>query len=92
MFCNGGMEDVVHESLECGWRVAEAKVHYCWFEEPSPGLERCLVFVSFLDADIVISLADVEFGEYHGSTKVANEVSDEQKRVLVTNRPGINFL
>jgi hypothetical protein len=34
---------------------------------------------------------DVKFGEYDSSTEVANEVSNEQERVLVTNRPGINL-
>jgi hypothetical protein len=49
------------------------------------------VFVSFLYAYIVVSLADVEFGEYDSSTEVTNEVPDERERVLVTNRPGINL-
>jgi hypothetical protein len=53
--------------------------------------ECSLVFVPFLYAYIVISLADVEFGEYDSSTEVTNEVPDEQERILVTNRPGIDL-
>jgi hypothetical protein len=40
--------------------------------------ERSLMFVSLFDTYVVVSLTDVEFGKYDGSTEIANEISDEQ--------------
>jgi hypothetical protein len=48
------------------------------------------VFVSFSDVYVVISLADIELGEYDGSAEVTNEISDEWEGVLITNRPGVD--
>jgi hypothetical protein len=39
--------------------------------------KRGFVFVSFFDMYVVVSLTDVKLGEYDGSTKIANEISDE---------------
>jgi hypothetical protein len=49
------------------------------------------VLVSFLYADIVVSLAYVKLGEYDGPSEVTNEVSYEWERVLVMNCPGIDL-
>jgi hypothetical protein len=87
VFCNCGAEDVVHEGLECGWRITEAEVHHCWLEQSASRFERGFVFVSCSDAYVVVSLADVELGEYDGSAEVANEIADEWEGVLITNRP-----
>jgi hypothetical protein len=91
MFCNGGAEDVVHEGLECGWQITEAEVHHRWLEQSTSCFEHGFVFVSFSDAYVVVSLADIELGEYDGSAKVANEISDEWEGVLITNRPTIDL-
>jgi hypothetical protein len=32
MFGDSGSENVIHESLKCGWQITEAEVHYRWFE------------------------------------------------------------
>jgi hypothetical protein len=49
------------------------------------------VLVSFLYAYVIVSLADIELCEYDGSAEVADEVSDEWERVLITNRPSVDF-
>jgi hypothetical protein len=49
------------------------------------------MFVSLFDTYVVVSLTDVEFGEYDGSAKIMNEISNEWEGVLVTNRPSVDL-
>jgi hypothetical protein len=35
------------------------------------------MFVPFFDAYVVVSLPDVELGEYDGSAEISNEVSNQ---------------
>ncbi|KIJ58555.1 hypothetical protein HYDPIDRAFT_102408, partial [Hydnomerulius pinastri MD-312] len=63
MFFKG---DVVHHRLERCWGVGKAEEHDCWLEEPVVSSESRLPFVSFFDADIVVSPAYVQLGEDFG--------------------------
>ncbi|EGN96543.1 hypothetical protein SERLA73DRAFT_58125, partial [Serpula lacrymans var. lacrymans S7.3] len=45
----------VHHRLEGRWRVGKSKKHNKGFKEAAIGPESGLVFVSFLDSDIVVS-------------------------------------
>ena len=56
-------EGVIHESLECGWRVAETKEHDHWLEESFVCDEGHFPLVSIFDTNIVIPPMNVEFGE-----------------------------
>jgi hypothetical protein len=87
MFGNGGAKDVIHEGLKCGRQVAEAKVHHCWFEQSSPHFEHGFVFIPFLNMYVIVPLTDVKLGKFDSSAKVVNEIADEWKGVLITNRP-----
>jgi hypothetical protein len=56
MFGDRGSIDIVHERLECGRRVAQAKEHYRRFVQSASSLERCFVLVSLLYPNVVVSL------------------------------------
>ena len=53
---------IIHESLEGGRRVAEAKHHDPWLMKASLGLKCGFVSIGLLDMDVVVSLSYVEFG------------------------------
>ncbi len=70
-------EDVVHHPLECGGRVHEPKEHDSGLKESSVHVECGLLFVAFLDPDVVVSPMNIELGEVLGSAKFVNEVRNE---------------
>ena len=59
--------DVVHECLESGWGIAEAKGHYCGFIESEGRLEGSFVFISFADLNIVVSPSNIKLGKITGA-------------------------
>ncbi|KIJ59177.1 hypothetical protein HYDPIDRAFT_101119, partial [Hydnomerulius pinastri MD-312] len=70
MFFEGGREDhdvfpedVVHHRLECRWGVGKTEEHDRRLKEPAVSPKGGLPFISFLDADVVISPAYVQLGE-----------------------------
>ena len=66
-------EDMVHESLEGGGSVAESKEHDGGFEESHGGNEGGFPLVFLLDANVVVSPANVKLGEQGGLLHVINE-------------------
>ena len=54
------VKDVIHHHLEGSGGVSETKKHDSWLVEAVTHLEGSFVFVSFLDVNIVISLANVQ--------------------------------
>src|SRR5713226_6776705 len=75
--CNLPTEDHVYHHLESGWRVGESEEHNCRFEESFRSKECHFPFVSFLNADIVVSPAYVKFGEEGAAGKVVNSLGNE---------------
>ena len=76
-------EGVIYESLECGGRVTKAKEHDGGFEEPFVGDEGCLPLVTILDADIVVPLTNVEFGEVTNVFQLVYKVGDEREEICI---------
>ena len=56
-----GAKDVIHHCLEGSWGVSEAEEHDSWFIEAVACFEGSFVFVTLLDADIVIPPANIQF-------------------------------
>ena len=54
---------MVHVCLEGGGGVAKSEEHYCGLIEAEGGGEGRLPAVFWVDEDVVVSPADVEFGE-----------------------------
>ncbi len=81
----------VHHSLEGRWRIGESEVHDCRLKEAVSGFECCLVFVSFADAYVIVPPAHIELCIDVRVAEVADEISNEGKRVLISDRDGVDF-
>ena len=77
-------EQVIHESLECGRRVAKSKEHNCWFKKSFVGNKGCLPLVTILDADIILPSTNVECSEVVSIFQLVHEVRDEREGIGVT--------
>ena len=56
-------EGVIHKLLECDGGIKKAKEHDGGLEESFMGNEGCLPLVTIFDADIVVLLTNIKFGE-----------------------------
>jgi len=88
-FCYDGSEDVIHHSLEGNRAVGHSEEHYEGFEEALVGAKGRLPLISGLDAYIVETLADIQFGEIPGSMELGNEFGDEGKRIFILDSYGV---
>ena len=75
-FCDHVPEGVIHESLESGRGVGEAKEHDCWFEEAFVSDKGCFPLVSVFDADVVVAPSNIEFCEDFSVPEFIDEVGD----------------
>jgi hypothetical protein len=58
-----GMENVVRQSHESGWGIAQAKREYCDFEKSVTSTESCFGSSILLNSDMMITGSKVDFGE-----------------------------
>ena len=63
---------MVHECLERWRSIAETKKHDCGFIEVEGSNECSLPLIFFMNANVVISPSDIEFGEEGGILHVIN--------------------
>ena len=80
---NEWLEYVVHEILECGWRIRKTEKHYGRFKESEVCAECGFPFVAFFDTNIIISPSYVHFREYFGVLNVIDEIADERKWIAI---------
>ena len=73
----------IHEHLESQRGSTESKKHYCQFEKSQEGGEGSLPFISFFDADVVVSPLYIKFSEMIKLLKVINKVRDEREGICV---------
>ena len=76
-------EVVVHECLESWRRSTEAKEHDGQFEQSLLSDECCLPFVSFFDANVVISPTDIKLRKVGEVVEVVDEVSNKGKGISI---------
>jgi len=84
-----GSEDVIHHSLEGSGAVGHSKEHYEGFEEASVGAKGCFSLISGLDAYIIETPADIQFGEVPGSAELGDEFRDEGERIFILDSYGV---
>src|SRR6267143_2611903 len=60
------VEQIVHDSLEGSWRVAEAKVHDLRYETTKWSEECGMESILWRYANVIESPTNVKFGENHG--------------------------
>ena len=85
-------KDMVHESLEGGGSIAESKEHDSGFKESHGGNESGFPLIFLLDADVVISRTNVEFGEQGGLLHVINEFWDEGEWIGISDSVGVQVV
>jgi hypothetical protein len=56
-------EQRVHHGLEGGWGVGHPEEHHLWFKEAVICDKCCFPLVSIAYSYVVVSPADIEFGE-----------------------------
>ena len=86
MLSYDGAEYMVHHCLEGSWGICKAKEHDRGFVQSIACFKGGFVFVSFLNAYVVISPSDVQLGIDVCPSQVGDEVGDEWKRILVADR------
>ena len=85
-------EDVVYESLEGGGSVAEPKEHDSGFKKSHGGDESSLSLIFFLNANVVISPTNVEFGEQGGLFHVVDELRDQGEGIGISDGVGVQVV
>jgi len=78
-----GSEDVIHHSLEGSRAVGHSKEHYEGFEEASVGAKGYFPLISGLDAYIIETPADIQFGKVPGSMCYEHRVGLQLLSALV---------
>ena len=76
-------EDVVDHTLECRGSIAESERHDSVFEKAVSATESRLPFVSFLDADEVVAVLEVDFVEIFRSSNSLLELIHIREGVTV---------
>jgi len=83
-------EDHVHHHLEGSGGVSQPKEHNRRFEESFGSKERCLPFVAFFDADVVVSPSYIEFGEEGAPSKAVDSLRYKRGYITVLLGPTVN--
>jgi hypothetical protein len=81
---DGTLEDAVHHALKCGGRVGEAEEHDVWHKDAELRLKRCFMPILLSDADVIVALAHVEFGEDAGISDASNSWGNKRHWIEVS--------
>ena len=63
MLVNEGVEDMIHHSLKCGWRISKSKVHDYGFPDAETHFEHSFPLITVMDLDVVVPPLDVKGGK-----------------------------
>jgi hypothetical protein len=85
-------EDGIHHHLECHRGVSETKKHHGGFEESLWGKEGGLPLIPWLNSDVIVPPADIEFGEESAATEVVDGLRDQGRNIVVLLCPFIHGL
>ena len=91
MFEDDVAVDVVHHGLKSCWQVGESKVHYSRFKKTVSGFEHRFLFISFMNAHVIVSPSNVKFGVYVRVAQISDEIGNQQEWVLVSNCDGVDL-
>jgi hypothetical protein len=83
------LEDVVHHSLEGGWRVSESEKHHQGFEKSAIHTKCCLPLIAFLHLDIVVTPLYIELHKVFRTVKLVDEFRNEGQGVPIFDHEGI---
>ena len=85
-------ENVIHECLKHGGSIAESEEHDCGFEESHGGNEGSFPLILLSNANVVISPANVKFGEQGGLLYVIDEFWDEREWLGISDGVGVQVV
>ena len=69
---------MVHKGLKSAGGIAESNEHDSWFKKSKRGDERSFPLIFLMDADVVVTPANVEFSKVSGVLHVINEFRDKR--------------
>ena len=78
-------EQVIHELLEYGGGVAEAKEHDCQLKESFVSDEGSFPLVTVFDTNVIVTPSNIELGEMLSVFQLVHKVGDEGERVSITS-------
>ena len=81
----------IHHHLKGGWRIGKTEEHDCGFEEPFWHEEGSFPLVPILDADVVVSPSDIEFGKQSASAKAVDGLGNEGRDVAILLGPFVDW-
>ena len=84
-FFNEFSKKVIHHRLKGCRAVAEAEEHHQRFIEAPICSESCLPFISFTDADIVITPSNIKLSEVSCSCYTGHNIRNQRKWVSIPN-------
>ena len=76
-------KNVVDWGLEYSWSIGKAERHDEVLIVSSSGVKRCLPLVTLSDADKMVGVAQLKFGEDNGFLKQLKSSRDEWERVPI---------
>ena len=76
-------KDSVYKCLKHCWRVYKSEVHDSEFEQSVVSDKGSFPFITFLNADVVVSPADVKLSEIPGLAQPIDDVGCKWERVAV---------
>ena len=83
MYIQEVTKNVVHESLECGRGIGQPERHDKPFKGAVMGPKGGFPFVTFCNADQIISVPEVNCGVKAGFARRGQEVGNERKWISV---------
>jgi hypothetical protein len=81
---DGSLEDAVHHALKCGGRVGEAEEHDVWHKDAELRLKRRFMSILLSDADVIVALVHVKFGEDAGVSDASNSWGNKRHWIEVS--------
>src|SRR6266545_3826281 len=84
-------KDVVHHCLKCSRGVRKTKEHYEGFKRSFTTTKYRFPFISFLDADIVITPMNIHLDKTIVFTKIVNQFVDTREWISIAYGLGVEI-
>ena len=89
-FAGEGPENFIHEAHKCAWSIGETEWHDEPFIQSLAYLEGRLPLVTFPNTNLMITVAEVQLGEDHGSGELIQKIVDAGNRKTIAHRDTVD--
>ena len=86
------LECLVHICLECHGGVAQSEEHDFWFEESEGRGEGRFPMVIWVNQDVVVSGADIHFGEVLRVAQLRNQGGNQGEGICILDCPFVDVM